>query len=179
MIAEDPTAAAIFAAVPCYPVPPFGRSPAIEAYLPYGTAGPPKADLLCGLIPQEYRTAMLNHFRTALPNEAAAFVIWNEATREFSLVFPTIDEATPTRLVYRTPVLPPDCHLVCDVHSHGRGRAFFSVTDDADDADATKLALVFGKLDDPSGPEMVSRLCAGGMFLPLPRSPFAGDHRAN
>lgn len=216
MIADDPTAAAILAAVPCYPVPPSGNSPAIDAlrsaraghgiavgcdsvmlilrrpwlaldvpitsaiagYLPYGSAGLPRADLLCGLIPQEFRASMIDHFRAALPNEAAVFVLWDEATRLFSLNYPAIDEATPSRLVYRTPVLPPGCHMVADVHSHGRGRAFFSATDDADDADATKLALVFGRIDDPTGPEMVSRLCAGGMFLPLPRSPFAGERHA-
>ena len=135
--------------------------------------------MLCGLIPYVFRTAILEHFRHSLPNEAAAFVLWSEVTREFTLDFPAIDEAKPSRLVYRTPILAPDCHMVCDVHSHGKGRAFFSATDDADDAGATKIAVVFGKIDDPGGPEMVSRLCAGGMFLPLPRSPFAGDHHAS
>lgn len=31
VLADDPTAAAILAAAPCYPVPPIGRSPAIDA----------------------------------------------------------------------------------------------------------------------------------------------------
>ena len=31
MLADDPTAAAVLAAVPCYPVPPQGRSPALDA----------------------------------------------------------------------------------------------------------------------------------------------------
>ena len=29
VLADDPTAAAVLAAVPCYPVPPQGRSPAL------------------------------------------------------------------------------------------------------------------------------------------------------
>ncbi|KAJ8134833.1 hypothetical protein OY671_011954, partial [Metschnikowia pulcherrima] len=66
------------------------------------------------------------------------------------------DEATPSRLVYRTPVLPPDWHIVCDIHSHGTGPAFFSTTDDADDAHATKISLVFGRLDQPDGPTRAS-----------------------
>lgn len=214
MLADDPTAAALLAAVPCYPVPPSGRSPALEAlresraghglavgtdgvmlvlrrpwlaldvpvtppidaYLPYGSAGEPKAKLRCGLIPGEHLAAILDHFRAALPNEAAAFILWNEATGAFALEFPVIDEATPTRLVYRTPVLQPDWHVVCDLHSHGRGPAYFSATDDADDAHATKISLVIGRLDDPEGPVMAARLCAGGMFLGVPRSPFTGDH---
>ena len=31
MLADDATAAAVLDAMPCYPVPPFGRSPVIEA----------------------------------------------------------------------------------------------------------------------------------------------------
>lgn len=212
-LADDPTAAALLAAVPCYPVPPSGRSPGIDAlrgaraghglaigqdgvmlilrrpwleldvlvappiaaHLPYGSVGRPKADLRCGLIPRPELDLILEDFIAALPNEAAAFVIWSERSRTFQLDFPLIDEATPSRLVYRPPILAPDCHLVCDIHSHGRGNAFFSATDNADDAHATKISLVVGRLDHPGGPMMEGRLCAAGMFLPLPRSPFAGN----
>jgi len=216
MLAEDPTAAAVLAAMPCYPVPPCGRSPAIEelrtaragrglaigsdgvmlilrrpwleldvpitspisAYLPYGSTGGPKADLRCGLIPHEHFDRILDHFRAALPNEDAAFVLWSEATRQFALHFPIIDEATPSRLVYRTPVLEPHWHVVCDIHSHGTGKAFFSAIDDIDDAHATKISIVVGRLDHPDGPVLASRLCADGMFLPIPRSPFSGERHA-
>ncbi|MDJ0276303.1 PRTRC system protein A [Sphingomonas sp. 2R-10] len=216
MLADDPTAAAVLAAVPCHPVPPTERSPAIDAlrdaraghgfaighdgvmlilrrpwlaldlpvtppvraWLPYGSVGPAKADLRCGLIPHALLAAIGDHFRAALPDEAAAFVLWNEQTRAFVVEFPVIDAASPSRLVYRTPVPAPGWHLVCDVHSHGHARAFFSATDDVDDAHATKVAIVLGRLDDPAGPTMAARLCAGGMFITLPRSPFAGEHDA-
>lgn len=216
MLADDPTAAAVLAAVPCYPVPPNGRSPAIDAlrqaragwglaigrdgvmlvlrrpwlaldvavapgltgHIPYGSVGRPGADLRCGLIPRALLVEITRHFVAALPNEAAAFVLWNEATRAFRIEYPAIDQATPSRLVYRTPILGPDWHLVADLHSHGRGPAFFSATDDADDAHATKIALVVGRLGEPQGPVMEGRLCAGGMFLPLPRSPFSGGNDA-
>lgn len=215
-LADDPTAAAVLAAVPCYPVPPHGRSPALDtlrgarcghgiamgndgvmlilrrpwltldvpisgpitAYLPYGRIGAPSANLRCGLIPAVHLAEILAHFRAALPNEAAAFVLWNEASGAFAVNLPVIDEATPTRLVYRTPALPTDWHLVCDIHSHGHSSAFFSATDDVDDAHATKISLVFGRLDASDGPVMASRLCAGGMFLALPRSPFSGECNA-
>ena len=216
-LADDPPAAAVLAAVPCHPVPPLGKSSALEAlrgarsghglavgadgvmlilrrpwlaldvpitppiaaYLPYGSIGAPRADLRCGLIPREHLEYILDHFRASLPNEAAAFVLWNEATGDFTVNLPVIEEATPSRLVYRTPALPPDWHMICDIHSHGRGPAFFSATDNADDSHTTKISLVFGRLDQPDGPVMASRLCAGGMFLPLPRSPFAGESHAN
>lgn len=212
-LAEDPTSDAILAAAPCYPVPPDGRSPAIEAvrearagqclavgrdgvclilrrawlaldvpvtppisaYLPYGSIGAGRADLRCGLIPGELLGQILEHFRAALPNEAAAFIVWDEQVRRFSIDFPQIDRATPSHLTYRPPVLPSHRHIVCDIHSHGHGSAFFSAIDDADDAHATKIALVIGRLGHADGPAIASRLCAGGMFLPLPRSPFSGD----
>ncbi|MDH2129570.1 PRTRC system protein A [Sphingobium yanoikuyae] len=217
MPTDDATAAAVLEAMPCYPVPPFGRSPAIETlrasrvghglaigsdgvmlilrrpwlaldvpvaapivgYVPYGSIGAARADLRCGLVPRRYFVQILKFLKAALPNEAAAFILWNEASREFAVEFPEIDEATPTRLVYRMPRLPPDWHMVCDIHSHAGGRAFFSATDDADDAHATKIAIVFGRLDHPDGPTMAARLCAGGMFLPLPRCPFAGTPDAD
>jgi PRTRC genetic system protein A len=216
ILADDPTAAAVLGAVPCYPVPPTGRSPAIDAlraaragsgfalgcdgvmlilrrawleldvpvsgsiagHLPYGGIGKPRAELRCGLIPVRHLERIAEHFRAAMPNETAAFVVWSEETREFAVTFPVIDAATPSRLVYRTPSLGAGWHLVCDMHSHGSAPAFFSKTDDADDAHATKIALVVGNIGHPDGSTMEGRLCAGGMFLPMPRSPFAGDHHA-
>ena len=214
VFADDPTAAAVLDAVPCYPVPPHGRSPAVDALrasragrglvvgadgvmlilrrpwlaldvpvtpplavsLPYGQTGGPRADLRCGLIPAEHLVRILDHLTAALPNEAAAFVLWDEATGAFAVDYPVIEEATPSRVVYRTPALAPGWHLVCDIHSHGTAAAFFSATDDADDAHATKIALVVGRLGHPDGPTMASRLCADGLFLPLPRSPFLGGY---
>ena len=76
-----------------------------------------------------------------------------------------IDEATLSRLVYRTPVLPPDWHEVCDVHSHGTASAYFSATDDSD-AHTTKISLVIGRRGHPAGPVMASCLCADGMSWP-------------
>ncbi|TXI80670.1 MAG: PRTRC system protein A [Cupriavidus sp.] len=217
ILADDPTAAAILEAVPCYPVPPSGRSPALEAvresrdgqclavgrdgvclivrrpwleldvavtppipaYLPYGNIGHRRADLRCGLIPRTFFDRVLGQFQAALPDEAAAFILWDEEAREFSLHFPEIDEATPSRLTYRTPVLPPNRHIVCDIHSHGHGAAFFSATDDADDAHSTKISIVIGRLHHPQGPDVASRLCAGGMYLPMARSPFSGESHAS
>jgi PRTRC genetic system protein A len=157
----------------------FPITPPLSLHMPYGSTGACRAELRCGLIPREHLDHILDHFRAALPNEAAAFVLWNEATREFAVDLPVIDEATPSRLVYRTPIPQPDWHVVCDLHSHGAGPAFFSATDDADDAHATKIAIVVGRLDDPCGPAMLARLCADSMFLPLPRSPFSGDRHVD
>ena len=212
VLASDPTAAAVLDAVPCYPVPPSGSSPAIDAlrasraghgfivgrdgmmlilrrpwlaldwrvtegpecHAPYGDVGSDDITLRCGLIPSSLLFQALDHFTDALPDEAAAFILWNEQTGAFALEYPVIDEATPSRLVYRTPQPGPDWHVVFDIHSHGRGAAFFSATDNADDAHTTKLAMVLGNLDRDGEPSMAIRLCAGGMFLKVPRNPFTG-----
>ncbi|AOR76298.1 PRTRC system protein A [Novosphingobium resinovorum] len=150
-------------------------APTLDGHVPYGKVGDPMAELRCGLIPRELLRHILQHFEAALPNEAAAFVIWDEHTAQFTIAYPEIEAATPSRLVYRTPTLAQGSHIVCDIHSHGNGAAFFSATDDADDAHSTKIAIVFGRLDHPAGPTAAARLCAGGMFLPMPRSPFTGD----
>lgn len=145
-----------------------------ECHMPYGSIGGNRAYLRCGLIPAHFFEQILAHFTAALPNEAAAFVLWNEQSGAFSIEFPEIEQATPSRLVYRTPQPGPDWHVVCDIHSHGAGGAFFSATDDVDDLGSTKIAMVVGRLTHPDGPIMAMRICVAGMFLPMPLSPFAG-----
>lgn len=144
-----------------------------ECHLPYGSIGEERMVLTCGLIPHHLLEQVVEHFSAALPNEAAAFILWSEATGEFRVEFPQIDEATPSRLVYRTPHPETGAHVICDLHSHGTAGAFFSSTDDADDAHSTKIAIVVGSFGRAEGPAYVARLCAGGMFIPLPRMPFA------
>ena len=215
-LASDPTAAAVLDAVPCYPVPPSGSSPAIDAlrasraghgfivgrdgmmlilrrpwlaldwrvtegpecHAPYGDVGTDSITLLCDPVPDVLLKSILEHFTAALPNEAAAFIFWHEQARNFRLEIPEIEAATPSRLVYKPPVLGAGWQLVVDIHSHGAGNAFFSATDNADDAHSTKIAIVVGRLHDQDELSIAIRLCAGGMFLPLKRSPFEGDHHA-
>ncbi len=142
-------------------------------HLPYGSIGEQRMILACGLIPHRMLGEVIQHFEAALPNEAAAFILWKEHTREFSIEYPPIDEASPSRLVYRTPHPGPGVYVICDIHSHGMMPAFFSATDDADDAHSTKIAIVIGRVGHEKGPTHEVRLCAGGMFIPLPRLPFA------
>ena len=65
------------------------------------------------------------------------------------------------------PTLEEDEHMVMDLHSHGLTEAFFSRTDNKDDRGATKIAGVIGNLDKPEATASF-RLCANGMFVPLP-----------
>ena len=58
-----------------------------------------------------------------------------------------------------------DDTIICDLHSHGNMRAFFSLTDNADEQGA-RLYAVIGKLD--SEPEMRLRVGVYGYWHPLP-----------
>jgi len=58
-----------------------------------------------------------------------------------------------------------DATILCDLHSHGNMRAFWSSTDDADEQSA-RLFAVIGKLD--TEPEVRVRVGVYGYWMPLP-----------
>jgi PRTRC genetic system protein A len=58
-----------------------------------------------------------------------------------------------------------DPAIICDLHSHGNMRAFWSAADDADEQ-GTQLYAVIGNLD--STPEIRLRVGAFGYWQPLP-----------
>jgi PRTRC genetic system protein A len=107
------------------------------------------------------------HARTAAPVEAAAGIIWNSATRLWRIEYPEIiGEASAAHIQYKQVELADDEHLVIDLHSHGHGAAFFSSTDDVDDAGSVKIAGVYGNLDQ-GAPTVSFRLCVLGLTIPL------------
>jgi PRTRC genetic system protein A len=108
----------------------------------------------------------LGDARDALPNECAAWGVWDEH-QERLLYRPcaTID-ATPGRVTFERPALASHEHLAVDIHSHGRIGAFFSSTDDADDRGAVKLSIVVGAVHETE-PEIEMRLCALGLFVDI------------
>ncbi len=104
--------------------------------------------------------------RDALPNEAAACVIWNDTTceTEYRLLDP--EQASPGAIRYHRPVLADHEALAIDLHSHGDLPAFWSPTDDEDDTGEVKLAIVVGEVND-NKPAVRIRLCALGLFIDL------------
>ena len=69
-------------------------------------------------------------------------------------------EGTASSLTYR-----PPAGVVAELHSHGRGRAFFSATDDKDEQ-GFRIYGVVGRLDSPL-PELSLRVGVYGHFAPL------------
>lgn len=101
------------------------------------------------------------------PIEAAASLLWNHKTSEWSLKYPeVIGEATNGSISYMQVEVGEDESLVIDLHSHGAHPAFFSETDNADDAGAVKIAGVFGSLDQ-AVQTATFRLCVMGVYVPI------------
>lgn len=133
--------------------------------MPYGVVTP-VLELLCGKVPKQLLVAFEGLAQAALPNETAAVVIWNEVTGEMRLQPLEAVSASAAHVTYKMSETDEGEHVVMDLHSHGASRAFFSGTDDADDATAIKVAGVVGNLDKPE-PTYAFRLCALGRFVTL------------
>jgi PRTRC genetic system protein A len=140
----------------------------VRTAIPYGeVAG--STELLCGAVPAEHVAGFYRMAQAALPNEAGAWIVWNQHTRRFRTVpLPSLSHG-PGHLVYERPTLDDGESVVVDCHSHGSGAAFFSRTDNDDDRHDVKLALVLGHCD--RQPSVALRLCAKGIFEKQDRIP--------
>jgi PRTRC genetic system protein A len=99
-----------------------------------------------------------------LPNECAAWGVWNENTQALEYRPLIATSASPGGVTFARPQLAPHEHLAVDIHSHGRLPAFFSATDDADDAGAVKLSIVIGELNADEC-SYGQRLCVLGLMI--------------
>lgn len=139
--------------------------------VPYG-AVQPKVELAFGQLGTalEQMREFAVHAMEAAPVEAAASLIWNHVSKAWSIKFPTvIGEATASSIQYEQVALAEDGSesIAIDMHSHGHGPAFFSATDDADDAGAVKISSVFGSLDQAM-PSVAFRICVLGIYITIP-----------
>lgn len=101
--------------------------------------------------------------RAALPNEFAAWAVYDEATQALHYQPLVAIEAGPGGIEFHRPTLGLGHHLAIDLHSHGAMDAFFSSTDDEDDRGDVKVAVVAGRLD--REPMWTTRLCVLGVFI--------------
>ncbi|WP_051657052.1 PRTRC system protein A [Burkholderia cenocepacia] len=102
----------------------------------------------------------------AAPNEHAAWIVWNETSKELVYREVEVTSSTPTAITINRPPLADDESLAFDLHSHGAGPAGFSATDDADDAGEVKIAGVIGGVG-TANPSVAFRLCALGKMITL------------
>jgi PRTRC genetic system protein A len=137
--------------------------------MPYGHIEP-RTDLAFGRLGDAlglFRT-FAEHARSQAPNETACALAWDAELKELLYVSVTVQDSTPSSLRYELPALRVDGPLsyAFDLHSHGQLPAFFSDTDNRDDAGSVKIAGVFGNLDQPV-PTVAFRLCVLGLYIPI------------
>ena len=116
-----------------------------------------KFQLVHGSIPAYLFALGLRWFRETPDTERFFAVGWDGSA--YRPVVPE-QEGTASSLTYT-----PPSGVVAEFHSHGKGRAFFSKTDDKDEQ-GFRIYGVVGRLDTPL-PELSLRVGVYGHFAPL------------
>lgn len=125
-----------------------------------------------GVIPVRLLEAFVDAGKAALPNEIAGGLIYSRSKGTLRLaVFDSL-QSSPDKVDYYFPQLDDDESIAIDLHTHGRDRAFWSVTDNLDDQ-GIKIAGVFGHLHQEQ-PSAAFRLAINGHFRAL-RHPWEKD----
>jgi len=141
-------------------------APALRVPVPYGIVSEAMR-FGFGKLPKAMVAQFIEQARVRSPNECAAWIVWNQRTDAWKLMMLQETSVGPGHVVVNLPSLESDEYRVMDLHSHGLERAFFSRTDNKDDKGDVKIAGVIGNLDQPEVTASF-RLCANGVFLPLP-----------
>lgn len=132
--------------------------------LPYGSV-PKTVRFSFGKISKSFLNTFREESRKALPAEHAAWIVLHRGNLEYREL--KILSASEEKVRFERPTLGPEESLVLDLHSHGSYPPFFSDTDNRDDAGEFKLSGVLGNCRGEH-PAWEFRLCAGGLFIPLP-----------
>jgi hypothetical protein len=112
---------------------------------------------------ERLQTLFVHDARASLPDEFAAWGVWDDKAGRLVYRPLVATEASPGGITFSRPRLEDHEHLAVDLHSHGALAAFFSSTDDDDDRGEVKLSVVVGTLDQE--PTFATRLCALGLFV--------------
>lgn len=123
-------------------------------------------------IPAKILDEIISIFRKDLQKEAAARVYYHKQTGEFS-VMEAQGEKSKVKIdyVYKADrdILMGDKIQVLDIHSHNTFSAFFSATDNRDDAGYPCVSAVIGNLQNEK-PDIKCRAGVDGLFTSYPAS---------
>jgi PRTRC genetic system protein A len=131
--------------------------------LPYGKVVPTFTYAFAPGELQNLQRRFVHDAIAALPDEFAAWGVWDEQAGRLEYRPLIADIASPGGIDFHRPRLDPHEHMAIDLHSHGIGDAFFSAKDDKDDAGEVKISVVVGTLD--KEPSFATRLCLLGLFV--------------
>lgn len=147
-----------------------------DVAIPYGSLRQ-KAQFAFGKLPVALIRKFADDAKAALPNEAAAWLVWNSEWGDETdcleyIPLPPVS-AGSGHIQFERPALAPYKSLAVDLHSHGAGKAFFSSQDNQDDAGEVKISGVIGSLDRDGEklPTVEFRICALGLTIPIPVDP--------
>lgn len=102
--------------------------------------------LVNGAIPVELIRSIRQKVVAQCPLEWAGYIVWNRTCEQYQLFEPSIISSSSGHISY-SEHLPDELCLVVDLHSHGMGKPFFSLTDNDSDSrfiNSFYLAGVFG-----------------------------------
>ncbi|OJW51556.1 MAG: hypothetical protein BGO63_10515 [Candidatus Accumulibacter sp. 66-26] len=106
-----------------------------------------------------------NAAREFLPAEHAAWFAFDAETQCLRYEPVEVTRRNMARITYERPVVSEHVRLAVDIHSHGCENAYFSPTDDLDDVDDAKLAIVVGDLDKAQISVIARLVLPGGLVL--------------
>jgi PRTRC genetic system protein A len=104
--------------------------------------------------------------RHAAPSETADMLVWDSRRKALTDDNVTVLDKSTGSVRYELRELDDHESVAIDMHSHGHIPAFFSDTDDRDDAGSVKISGVVGNLDSDT-PTAAFRLCVLGLYLPI------------
>jgi len=116
-------------------------------------------------VPAKLFREFVRHATANAEKEVAAFITM-DTSGNFRLRHAIVKDSSAAHINYQVPALEPGEDIVVDMHSHAAFPASFSSTDNADDHQMVKFALVVGNCDCPT-PTVELRLCALGKFINL------------
>ena len=112
-----------------------------------------------GPLPIKLIEEFVAYGREHLPNEVAGVLIYSRSTGRLRLEFCDAEWSSPVRIDYRRPPMARDETVAVDLHTHGRGPAFWSADDDRDDPARTgRFSFDGGVFDD----NRATGKCGGG-----------------
>lgn len=139
--------------------------------MPYGRCDP-FVLLRGGPVSGELAKQVVQRARTLCPTEWAGVVVY-EQDDGYRLVEPGVMSASSGHIRYARKDYDEDA-LVLDIHSHGKGRAFFSDKDDESDLHGIYLACVLGCCGENQDIEVKTRIVIHGLFIEVPWAPWDG-----
>lgn len=139
-------------------------TPALGLPLPYGEVRE-RLRFDFGVLPMQLIETFVEAGRQGLPDEVAGVLVYQRRTRSLRLALCEALVASPGRIAYRRPSMENGETVAVDLHTHGRGAAFWSADDDRDDLGIC-VAGVFGNLHLPA-PQAEFRLVLNGRYTPL------------